>query len=58
MALLSVQNLEMRFGEKLIQRDVSFEVQAGSIFAVMELLLSLIFFASVVSYARLTRASA
>ncbi|WP_288253668.1 ATP-binding cassette domain-containing protein [uncultured Hydrogenophaga sp.] len=35
MALLSVQNLEMRFGEKLIQRDVSFEVQAGSIFAVM-----------------------
>lgn len=30
----------------------------GSIFAVMELLLSLIFFASVVSYARLTRASA
>jgi phospholipid/cholesterol/gamma-HCH transport system ATP-binding protein len=35
MALLSVQNLEMRFGEKLIQREVSFEVEPGTIFAVM-----------------------
>ncbi|MBL0944720.1 MAG: ATP-binding cassette domain-containing protein [Hydrogenophaga sp.] len=32
---LAVQDLEMRFGERLIQRGVSFEVPAGTIFAVM-----------------------
>ncbi len=35
MALLSVQDLEMRFGNKLIQRHVSFEVEPGTVFAVM-----------------------
>lgn len=33
--LLAVRDLEMRFGERLIQRDVSFEVERGTIFAVM-----------------------
>lgn len=35
MALLSVENLEMRFGERLIQKDVSFTVEKGTIFAIM-----------------------
>ncbi len=35
MPLLSVDNLEMRFGERLIQRGVSFEVEPGAIFAIM-----------------------
>lgn len=35
MALLSVQNLTMRFGDKLIQEEVTFEVEPGTIFAVM-----------------------
>jgi phospholipid/cholesterol/gamma-HCH transport system ATP-binding protein len=34
-ALIEVQHLTMRFGERLIQRDVSFAVHAGCIFAVM-----------------------
>ncbi|TAL21654.1 MAG: ATP-binding cassette domain-containing protein [Aquabacterium sp.] len=33
--LLSVQGLEMRFGERLIQKDVSFDIERGTIFAVM-----------------------
>ena len=33
--LLAVRDLEMRFGDRLIQRDVSFEVERGTIFAVM-----------------------
>jgi len=33
--LLSVSQLEMRFGERLIQRDVSFSVERGCIFAIM-----------------------
>lgn len=33
--LLAVRELEMRFGDKLIQRDVSFQVERGTIFAVM-----------------------
>jgi len=33
--LIEVQHLTMRFGERLIQRDVSFTVPAGCIFAVM-----------------------
>ena len=33
--LLQVEGLEMRFGERLIQRDVSFSVERGTIFAVM-----------------------
>lgn len=35
MALLSVQDLTMRFGDKLIQEEVSFEVEPGTIFAIM-----------------------
>ncbi|WP_085314272.1 ABC transporter ATP-binding protein [Derxia lacustris] len=35
MALVSVRNLEMRFGERLIQRDISFDVEPGRIFVVM-----------------------
>ncbi|MEJ8856897.1 ATP-binding cassette domain-containing protein [Variovorax robiniae] len=35
MALLQVDGLEMRFGQRLIQRDVSFKVEKGCIFAVM-----------------------
>ncbi|RYX93436.1 MAG: ATP-binding cassette domain-containing protein [Comamonadaceae bacterium] len=35
MALLAVHELEMRFGEKLIQEHVSFEVEKGTIFAIM-----------------------
>ena len=35
MALLAVNNLEMRFGDRLIQTGVSFEVEPGRIFAVM-----------------------
>ncbi|NCT97918.1 MAG: ATP-binding cassette domain-containing protein [Comamonadaceae bacterium] len=34
-ALLSVQDLEMRFGDRLIQRGISFDVEAGRIFAIM-----------------------
>jgi phospholipid/cholesterol/gamma-HCH transport system ATP-binding protein len=34
-ALLNVDRLVMRFGDKLIQEDVSFEVGAGTIFAIM-----------------------
>ena len=33
--LLSVENLEMRFGDKLIQSGVSFSVERGMIFAIM-----------------------
>lgn len=35
MALLEVKDLTMRFGEKLIQEEVCFEVEAGTIFAIM-----------------------
>lgn len=35
MALLSVQDLTMQFGEKLIQEQVTFEVEPGTIFAIM-----------------------
>ena len=35
MALLSVRNLEMRFGERLIQKDVELDVEKGTIFAIM-----------------------
>jgi len=35
MTLLVVDNLEMRFGERLIQTGVSFEVERGTIFAIM-----------------------
>src|SRR5258706_9400804 len=35
MALLSVEGLEMRFGDRLIQTDVSFQVEKGTIFAIM-----------------------
>jgi phospholipid/cholesterol/gamma-HCH transport system ATP-binding protein len=34
-ATIEVQHLTMRFGERLIQRDISFAVPAGCIFAVM-----------------------
>lgn len=33
--LLEVRNLEMRFGARLIQRDVSFRVEPGTVFAIM-----------------------
>ncbi|MCM5679218.1 ATP-binding cassette domain-containing protein [Schlegelella sp. S2-27] len=33
--LLAVRDLEMRFGDRLIQRDVSFDVERGTVFAVM-----------------------
>jgi phospholipid/cholesterol/gamma-HCH transport system ATP-binding protein len=33
--LLSVDDLEMRFGERLIQTNVSFKVEPGTIFAIM-----------------------
>ncbi|MGC4061517.1 MAG: ATP-binding cassette domain-containing protein [Aquabacterium sp.] len=35
MALLTVDNLVMQFGDKLIQKEVSFQVEAGTIFAIM-----------------------
>jgi phospholipid/cholesterol/gamma-HCH transport system ATP-binding protein len=35
MTLLSVQDLTMQFGDKLIQEQVSFEVEPGTIFAIM-----------------------
>jgi phospholipid/cholesterol/gamma-HCH transport system ATP-binding protein len=35
MALLAVDGLEMRFGERLIQTGVSFKVEPGTIFAIM-----------------------
>jgi len=35
MALLAVDGLEMRFGERLIQTGVSFKVEKGTIFAIM-----------------------
>ena len=35
MTLLVVDDLEMRFGERLIQTDVSFKVERGTIFAIM-----------------------
>src|SRR6185295_4945431 len=35
MPLLSVDQLEMRFGERLIQTGVSFQVEKGTIFAIM-----------------------
>ena len=35
MALLAIDALEMRFGERLIQTGVSFEVEKGTIFAIM-----------------------
>lgn len=35
MALLAVHDLEMRFGKRLIQTGVSFELERGSIFAIM-----------------------
>ena len=35
MTLLAVDGLEMRFGERLIQTDVSFKVEKGTIFAIM-----------------------
>lgn len=34
-ALIAVADLEMRFGARLLQRDVSFEVAAGAIFVIM-----------------------
>lgn len=34
-ALLQVDRLEMRFGKRLIQREVSFEIERGTIFAIM-----------------------
>jgi len=35
MTLLAVDRLEMRFGKRLIQEDISFKVEKGCIFAVM-----------------------
>ena len=35
MTLLAVEQLEMRFGERLIQTGVSFQVEKGTIFAIM-----------------------
>jgi phospholipid/cholesterol/gamma-HCH transport system ATP-binding protein len=35
MTLLTVDNLEMRFGDRLIQKAVSFKVEKGCIFAIM-----------------------
>ncbi len=35
MTLLAVEGLEMRFCERLIQKDVSFKVEKGTIFAIM-----------------------
>lgn len=35
MTLLAVEELEMRFGDRLIQTGVSFEVEPGTIFAIM-----------------------
>jgi phospholipid/cholesterol/gamma-HCH transport system ATP-binding protein len=35
MALLKVSELVMRFGDRLIQEQVSFKVEKGSIFAIM-----------------------
>ena len=35
MSLLAVDQLEMRFGERLIQTGVSFQVEKGTIFAIM-----------------------
>ena len=35
MALLSVQNLVMRMGDRLIQEQISFEVEPGTIFAIL-----------------------
>ena len=35
MALLSVDGLEMRFGDELIQTGISFQVEKGTIFAIM-----------------------
>jgi phospholipid/cholesterol/gamma-HCH transport system ATP-binding protein len=35
MALLNVDGLEMRFGERLIQTGISFSVEKGTIFAIM-----------------------
>lgn len=33
--MLNVRNLEMRFGERLIQTEISFDVEPGRIFAIM-----------------------
>ena len=35
MSTIAVKDLTMRFGERLIQRDVDFEVSSGTIFAIM-----------------------
>ena len=35
MALLTVRGLEMRFGDRVIQKDVEFDVEKGTIFAIM-----------------------
>ena len=35
MTLLAVDDLEMRFGERLIQTGITFEVARGTIFAIM-----------------------
>ena len=35
MTLIAVDQLEMRFGERLIQTGVSFQVEKGTIFAIM-----------------------
>ena len=35
MALLAVEALEMRFGDRLIQTNVSFQIEKGTIFAIM-----------------------
>jgi phospholipid/cholesterol/gamma-HCH transport system ATP-binding protein len=35
MSLLAVDGLEMRFGDRLIQKEVSFKVEKGTIFAIM-----------------------
>ena len=35
MTLLAVDGLEMRFGDRLIQKGVSFKIDKGTIFAIM-----------------------
>ena len=33
--LIAVTDLEMRFGERVLQRNISFEIAAGQIFVIM-----------------------
>ncbi|AKJ26983.1 ABC transporter ATP-binding protein [Caldimonas brevitalea] len=35
MTLLTVRDLEMRFGDRLIQRNISFSIERGTVFAIM-----------------------